>query len=213
MSNSGIDYGNATDLVSDFKNSTPQGVRTIHINTYPAISSFRPEVSQFGRTALVTGCSAGIGLGIARSYAQASVSKLILTGRRRDVVDARVAELTSEFPKTKFLPRVCDIASVDETAALWSGLRADGIIVDVLVLNAAKFGDTKSIITYDLKNLWSEFETNVRSQLDFSQRFQAQEGFENRQKVSRVHAVPKKILTTDLLLDKVPRLCRLGSCS
>ncbi|KAM0327573.1 hypothetical protein ACHAQA_005865 [Verticillium albo-atrum] len=182
MSSTTFKDGEASELFDGVESSIPEGVKTVHTNTYPAISPTRAEVSQAGRTALITGASAGIGLGIARSYAQASVSRLILTGRRRDVLDAAVAKLAAEFPKTEFLPRVCDIASLDETAALWDGLRADDIAVDVLVLNAAKFGSTEPIITYDTKSLWSEFETNVRSQLDFTQRFQAQAGFENKQK-------------------------------
>ncbi|KAM6505544.1 hypothetical protein FSOLCH5_013720 [Fusarium solani] len=174
--------GEASDLLSTFESSVPQGIKTIHANTYPAISPSRPEVSQAGRTVLITGASAGIGFGIARSYAQASVSRLILIGRRRDVLEASAAKLAAEFPETEFLPRVCDIASLEETAAFWSGIHADGITVDVLVLNAAKFGSPEPIITYKIDSLWAECVTNVRSQLDFAQRFQAQEGFENKQK-------------------------------
>lgn len=167
-------------------NPVPHGIKTVHTNTYPAISPSRPEVSQAGRTALITGGSAGIGLGIARSYAEASVSRLILTGRRRDVLDAAVTELAAEFPKTEFLARVCDIASLKDTAALWSGLGADGIAVDVLVLNAGDMngGHPQPIVLYTIESIWSQFEANVRGQLDFVQRFQAQEGVEGKPKVS-----------------------------
>lgn len=190
MTNSGVNGNDLADGIKTGK-SAPEGIRTLHNNTYPAISPSRPEVSQAGRTALITGGSAGIGFGIARSYAEASVSRLILTGRRREVLDAAAAQLAAEFPKTEFIARVCDIASPKDTATLWSGLRADGIAVDVLVLNAASLedGHPKPIISTNLESLWSKYETNVRSQLDFAQRFQAQENSEGKQKVSRAHAI------------------------
>jgi NAD(P)-dependent dehydrogenase (short-subunit alcohol dehydrogenase family) len=182
---------NSDDLAAglDTANPVPQGIKTVHTNTYPAISPSRPEVSQAGRTALITGGSAGIGIGIARSYAEASVSRLILTGRRRNALDAAAATLAAEFPKTEFITRVADIASLDDTAALWSGLRADGIAVDVLVLNAGDMngGHSEPIISYKIETIWSQYETNVRGQLDLVQRFQAQEGSEGKQKVGRAH--------------------------
>ncbi|KAM0278246.1 hypothetical protein ACHAQH_005258 [Verticillium albo-atrum] len=125
--------GSADDLLDKFSISSPPGVDIIHTKTYPAISPSRPEASQ-------------------------AVSRVILTGRRRDVVEKATAGLAAEFPKTEFLPLACDIASLEETFAF------------------------EPIITADLDYLWSEFVTNVRSQLDFAQRFRAQDGFEDKKK-------------------------------
>lgn len=44
--------------------------KTIHKTTYPTIDPARPELSQAGRTVVITGGSAGIGFAIAQGFAQ-----------------------------------------------------------------------------------------------------------------------------------------------
>ncbi|CAD6445588.1 bedcc7ef-312f-436f-aead-c63edc7c3a46 [Sclerotinia trifoliorum] len=160
----------------------PDIVKTYHKSSYAAISPLRPELSQAGRTVLITGASAGIGFAIARAYASASASKVILIGRRKDVVHNSTSRLSGEFINTKFDARVCDVGNVAESAALWSGLRADGVFVDVLVLNAAKFGGQESILNAGVENIWLQYETNVRSLLQFTEQLYKQKGPEDRQK-------------------------------
>ncbi|KAH7136795.1 hypothetical protein B0J13DRAFT_677615 [Dactylonectria estremocensis] len=160
----------------------PTIVQTSHKASYPSLSPLRPELNQAGKTVLVTGASAGIGFSIAKSFAEASASKVILTGRRGDVLERAASQLSSSFPKTEFIACVCDIGNLAESAALWSSFRTDGIFVDVLVLSAAKFQDQKTLLEVDLDAAWSLYETNVRPLLDFSQRFNAQEASVERQK-------------------------------
>lgn len=161
----------------------PDIVKTYHKSSYAAISPLRPELSQAGRTVLITGASAGIGFAIASAYASASASKVILTGRREDVVQSSASRLSGEFKNTTFDARVCDVGNVAESATLWSSLRADGIFIDVLVLNAAKFGDQESILNAGVENIWSQYETNVRSPLQFTEQLYKQETHEDSQKV------------------------------
>lgn len=163
--------------------SAPDIVKTYHKSSYATISPLRPELSQDGKTVLITGASAGIGFAIARAYAEASASKVILTGRRKDVVQNSASKLSGEFKNTKFDARVCDVGNMAESAALWSSLCADGVFVDVLVLNAAKFGGQESILNAGVENIWSQYETNVRSPLQFTEQLYKQEGHEDRQKV------------------------------
>ncbi|KAL9948843.1 hypothetical protein D7B24_006559 [Verticillium nonalfalfae] len=172
----------AEDISDKVVFSAPVGVKTIHKTTYPTISVTRPELSQAGKTILVTGGSAGIGQGIVRSYAEASASRIIVTGRRRGTLEKSTSELAAEFPKTEFMARVSDVSSLEDTAALWSGLAAQDITVDVLVLNAAAQGGPGALISFSLDTVWADYVTNVRSQLDFVQRFRAQKGFEDKRK-------------------------------
>ncbi|RTE69775.1 hypothetical protein BHE90_015850 [Fusarium euwallaceae] len=168
---------------SSFVVPPPRLVPTIHKTPYPSLLPLRPELNQSGRTILITGGSAGIGFAIARAYAEASASNIILTGRRSDVLHQASSKLSDEFPKVNIIPRVCDVASADEVARLWSSLADDGLFVDVLVLNAAKFGQQQqSLLEADLEETWSLYETNVKSILDFCQRLHRQRNPDNKEK-------------------------------
>ncbi|KAI8672993.1 hypothetical protein NCS56_00763800 [Fusarium sp. Ph1] len=155
--------------------TVPRLVPTIHKAPYPSLLPSRPELSQSGRTILITGGSAGIGFAIARAYAEASVSNIILTGRRSDVLHQASSKLSDEFPRVNIIPRVCNVASTEETVKLWSSLRDDGIFVDVLILNAAKFGQQQQpLLETNFDETWSLYETNVKAILDSCQRLHKQ---------------------------------------
>ncbi|KAH6971366.1 hypothetical protein BKA56DRAFT_677498 [Ilyonectria sp. MPI-CAGE-AT-0026] len=160
----------------------PNIVQTNHKASYPSLSPLRPELNQSGKTVLVTGASAGIGFAVAKAFAEASASKVILTGRRSDVLQHAASQLSGSFTKTEFVARVCDIGNAAESAALWSSFRTDGIFVDVLVLNAAKFHNQQPLLEADLDETWSLYDTNVRALLDFSQRLYVQEESVDSQK-------------------------------
>lgn len=87
-----------------------------------------------GRTALVTGASAGIGAAFARFLAGRG-HDLILTARRRDRLEALASELASRHG-TKSLVLTADLAEPEAVPALLSEIAAHGASVDVLVANA-----------------------------------------------------------------------------
>jgi short-subunit dehydrogenase len=92
-----------------------------------------------GRTALVTGASAGIGREIARALAR-EVGTLVLTARRQDRLDELARELGASHASLRVLTRAVDLLDRSATGAMLDGLEHDGINVDVLVNNAG-FGD------------------------------------------------------------------------
>ncbi|KAF7555284.1 hypothetical protein G7Z17_g2332 [Cylindrodendrum hubeiense] len=173
---------NANDTAKSLALTPPHLVQKNHKASYPSLSPLRPELNQSGRTVLIAGGSAGIGFAIARAYADASASNVILTGRRNDVLHQAASQLSETYPKTKFVPRVCDVGNVEDSATLWSDLSTDGIFVDVLILNAAKFGNQQTLLEADLNVTWSLYDTNVRALLDFSQRLYKQEDSQGRKR-------------------------------
>jgi uncharacterized protein len=108
-----------------------------------------------GKTALVTGASAGIGREIARLLAR-EVGTLVLVARRRERLDELAAELGRAHPDLRVLVRAVDLQNRDEAGAVLDALERDGIAIDLLVNNAG-FGD------YGLfeKSGWTKLEAMI----------------------------------------------------
>ena len=92
-----------------------------------------------GKTALVTGASAGIGREIARVLAP-EVASLVLVARRRERLDDLAKELTFKHPKLQTHLFPVDLASREPSDAFLNQLAAQGLDVDIFINNAG-FGD------------------------------------------------------------------------
>jgi uncharacterized protein len=92
-----------------------------------------------GKTALITGASAGIGREIARVLAR-EVGTLIVVARRADRLAELSAELTAAHPSLRVMVRAVDLLDRAATGAMLDAIERDGVAVDVLVNNAG-FGD------------------------------------------------------------------------
>jgi NAD(P)-dependent dehydrogenase (short-subunit alcohol dehydrogenase family) len=151
----------------------------VHKDSYAAISPTRPSLSQAGKTVVIAGGSSGIGYGIARAFADASASRIILLGRRAEAVAAAAEKLTGEAGpryKGKVIGVSCDIGDAAAVDALWQKFHSDGIVVDVLVLNAAGFSPQKPLLEVGTEAIWQAYDTNVRAQMHMTERFYKQQG-------------------------------------
>ena len=97
-------------------------------------------------TVLVTGASAGIGRALAGRFA-ADGADLILVARRRDALDALVAEL-KENHGTSCRVMVADLADPATPQTIVGELAGDGVAVDVVVNNAG-FGTLGPVAELD----------------------------------------------------------------
>ncbi|EWG53463.1 hypothetical protein FVEG_11890 [Fusarium verticillioides 7600] len=149
-----------------------------HKKPYQAIDPSLPALQQTGRTVIVTGGNSGIGYAIARSFVKANAARVIILGRRQDVVASATAKLQEEGGQfgsgTDVQGRTCDISDLKSTEHLWKALESEDIFVDVLVLSAASYGAIQTILDGGLSKVWSDFESNVRSTLDMTERFYKQ---------------------------------------
>lgn len=147
-----------------------------HKSSYPAISPSRPALSQAGRTVLITGGSGGIGYGIALAFAAAGADKVIIAGREESKQKAAASSLAQEAgpeSRTKFEGRAALPNKPESIDSLWDSLEAEGVHVDVLVLNAAATGSAtqSSMWNAGWESTWEQFIVHVRSLNHYSERF------------------------------------------
>ncbi|PKK44929.1 hypothetical protein CI102_10863 [Trichoderma harzianum] len=150
-------------------------IKNIRKAAYPTIDPKRSENSQAGRTVPITGGHSGIGYAISKAFILANAKRIIIFGRRADVLESAGKQLTAEA-KELGSPTIVDTGSGDiaETASvkkLFSGLKEDGITLDVLVLNAATGGTSKKMVDMPLDEFWGDYHINVRSTFDLIQHF------------------------------------------
>ncbi|KAM6504656.1 hypothetical protein FSOLCH5_015391 [Fusarium solani] len=175
--------------------------KTVHHAPYPAISPSRPELSQAGKTALITGGTTGIGFAIAKAYAQAGAKRVIILGRRKGLIQSATARLEADYPKVQLIGRVCDVADLAAVEELWASFDKDSIFIDVLVLNAAKVSPAEPLLTLGRDAVLDDFNVNVRAHIDLAARLYNQPGGKARPKVSFIipSFIPEPLLLIKML--------------
>jgi len=93
------------------------------------------------KVAVITGGNSGIGLSTAKLF-QAEGARVVITGRRQDVVDSAVKEIGGDTAGFK-----SDASKLDDITALYEKVKERFGKIDVLFLNAgvAKFGPFTSV--------------------------------------------------------------------
>ena len=102
-----------------------------------------------GEVAIVTGGGSGIGLATVRELG-ALGARVAICGRKRERLDAAVAELTTAG--LDVFADVCDIRQPEQVAAFVDAVMARFGRIDVLVNNAAHPGSDQTVANMTLDN-------------------------------------------------------------
>lgn len=150
-----------------------------HKQPYAAVSPNRPELSQAGKTVLITGGGSGIGSAIAKSFAQAGASTIVLVGRREEVMQFTAQTLregsTKLNPQLQVHIYTVDITDSEDVAKLWGKLAENAIVVDVLVLNAGRQSVVKTVLELGSKEVFESFKVNVFGHMEFTEHLYKQD--------------------------------------
>jgi uncharacterized protein len=111
------------------------------------LSHSMPRMSSnwFGKWALITGASAGIGVALAKELALGG-TKLVLTARRKDRLEQLARTLTATYKiSTEVLS--ADLVASDAPEKIFAFTKEKGIEVDLLINNAGfgKYGEFHSV--------------------------------------------------------------------
>jgi NAD(P)-dependent dehydrogenase (short-subunit alcohol dehydrogenase family) len=115
------------------------------------------KIDLTGKTALVTGSTAGIGHAIAEGLAAAG-AKVVVNGRKEATVEAAVARLKSKYPDARIVGAAADVSTAAGCAKLVKAVNQ----VDILVNNAGIF-EPKDFFAIPDEDWTRFFETNVMS--------------------------------------------------
>lgn len=131
--------------------------KTNHRQPYPAISPSLAPLSAKNKTILITGGSQGIGLAIAKAFAIAGASHIVLLARREGPLDAAKIDIEAESPSTKVHTFAADITDLEHAKKVFT-LFPDP---DVLVLCAGYLHHTQPALKVPLEDVRASFEINV----------------------------------------------------
>ena len=120
-----------------------------------------------GRLALVTGASRGIGEAIAAAMAREGAT-VILASRKVEGLLAARDRILERFPGARLQVRACHTGEVAAIEALFQALDADGILVDVLVNNAATNPYFGPMVDATAEAWDKTFQVNLRGPFELS---------------------------------------------
>ncbi|TVY37691.1 Short chain dehydrogenase [Lachnellula subtilissima] len=142
----------------------PSITPTWHNDVYPAIDPSNSELSQAGKTIVITGAGSGIGRATAVAFAKAGAKRIILIGRTESNLIETQRLLESQTCASEvFVCSITDEAAVKQAASSIGSW-------DVLVMNAGH-ASPGYVITSTLADYWQNYETNVKSVVVLSQAF------------------------------------------
>ena len=114
-----------------------------------------------GRSALITGASAGIGAEFARQLAP-MVKRMVLVARRSDRLETLKSELSEVNPELELFTRCVDLRDHDELAGFCNWVTENDLVIDLLINNAG-LGDHGPFIDSQWERVGSMLDVNVRA--------------------------------------------------
>lgn len=137
-------------------------VSTLHTDVYPAIELSSNRLPQ-PFTTVILGGSGAVGGGLARSYARAGTTGLVLAARRLQAIEKVAQEAMSINPSIQILTIQCDISSPSDVLAVATAANAQfGNTIGAVIVNAGYTGAFVNNITQEnFEDLQIAFNVNT----------------------------------------------------
>lgn len=138
-------------------------VPTVHKGVYSAIDPRTNKLPQ-PFTVVILGGSGAVGSGMARAYAMAGITGIVVAARRLAVVEEVTQQVKEINPSLKTLALNCDVSSASDVAAVADATRTQfgGHTVGAVIVNAGFSGDFENDITKEsVKDYETAFGVNT----------------------------------------------------
>lgn len=154
----------------------PALTKKLHNTQYAAIDPTNPANSAAGKTIAISGGTGGIGYLVARGFAKAGASTVILLARRQTALDEGSARLRAELAAAALttdvwtaLLNICDqqaAESVFEDLRKRLSAEGKGQDIDILVANAGSMDQGETLLDFPPETIHGVFDTNVFGNLN-----------------------------------------------
>ena len=112
------------------------------------------------KTAVITGSTKGIGLGLAKEFLKRGCS-VVLSGRNKHKLEQEVNVLKEAFGNDNVLGQICDVTDMNQVQALWDAAKQKFGKVDIWINNAGITHSTKPLLELDPAEISPVINTNV----------------------------------------------------
>ena len=149
----------------------PPGLKLVAIRSRLFVGIFEMAsslISKYGKTALITGASSGIGAAFATTLAQKGFD-LILVARRLDRLTALQSELSTKH-RVNIFPIAADLQTREGCATVFDGVQKLDITPTLLVNNAG-YGTLGEVCKNNTERELGMIDLNCRAVVDLTQRF------------------------------------------
>jgi NAD(P)-dependent dehydrogenase (short-subunit alcohol dehydrogenase family) len=109
-----------------------------------------------GKVAVITGASTGMGLATAKRFVQEGIDHVFISGRRKDALDAAVAEIGKNVTAVQG-----DVANLSDLDRLYETVKKQNRKIDVIFANAG-VAQIAPLTTVDEKFFDLHFDANVK---------------------------------------------------
>ena len=148
--------------------SLPRPTKTYHYDTYDRISK-QHGFDGTGKTVVITGGAAGVGLSFSKAFARSGVSRIAIISRSVNQQIEAKAELNRDFPTVQVLLYQASVTDQTRIHEIFKELGE----VDIVVLNAAIAHRRAQATEVTIQETKGAFDVNVTAPFTLSQAFLA----------------------------------------
>ena len=111
-------------------------------------------------TVVITGSTRGVGLGLAKEFLKRN-RRVVISGRKQNVVDAAVEELSKTFDPENIFGCACNVVNFEEVRNLWVQSKKKFGTVDIWISNAGIVNSRGTTWDLDPSEIQSVIDVNL----------------------------------------------------